>query len=85
MLPLSAFGIQVVSFAPSSSRASRDVARPDAGKAMREFLYEVEWGPLDYLVIDLPPGTGTSRSASPIHPLTGAVIVTTPQDVSIAT
>ena len=55
------------------------------GKGLREFLYEVEWGELDYLVVDLPPGTGDVQlSLAQSVPLTGAVIVTTPQDVSLA-
>jgi ATP-binding protein involved in chromosome partitioning len=58
---------------------------PMLAKGLREFLYEVEWGELDYLVIDLPPGTGDVQlSLAQSMPLTGAVIVTTPQDVSIA-
>jgi ATP-binding protein involved in chromosome partitioning len=86
MLPLSAFGIQVVSFGTILKPGQPVMWRgPMLAKAMREFLYEVEWGPLDYLVIDLPPGTGDIQiSLAQSIPLTGAVIVTTPQDVSIA-
>ena len=58
---------------------------PMAGKALQQFFSDVEWGALDYLLIDLPPGT------SDIHltlvqsvPVTGAVIVTTPQKVALA-
>ena len=53
-------------------------------KAFRQFCYDVEWGECDYLVIDLPPGTGDVQLAMvenlPVH---GAVIVTTPQDVAL--
>jgi ATP-binding protein involved in chromosome partitioning len=86
MLPLSAFGIEVVSFGTILKPGQPVMWRgPMLAKAMREFLYEVEWGPLDYLVIDLPPGTGDIQiSLAQSIPLTGAVIVTTPQDVSIA-
>jgi len=52
--------------------------------AISQFLRDVEWGELDYLIIDLPPGTGDAAlSLSQLIPLTGAVIVTTPQEVSL--
>jgi ATP-binding protein involved in chromosome partitioning len=52
--------------------------------AIQQFLRDVEWGDLDYLVVDLPPGTGDAAlSISQLIPLTGAVIVTTPQEVSL--
>jgi ATP-binding protein involved in chromosome partitioning len=54
-------------------------------KALHDFLYNVDWGELDYLVIDLPPGTGDVQlSLAQTMPMTGAVICTTPQDVSLA-
>ncbi|HAW11068.1 MAG TPA: ATP-binding protein [Chloroflexi bacterium] len=54
-------------------------------RAVQHFLEDVRWGALDYLVIDLPPGTGDVQiSLAQSIPLAGAVIVTTPQDVSIA-
>src|ERR1019366_3369185 len=86
MLPLRAYGIKVVSFGTILKPGQPVMWRgPMLGKALREFLYEVEWGDLDYLVIDLPPGTGDVQiSLAQSIPLTGAVIVTTPQDVSIA-
>ncbi len=53
--------------------------------ALRQFLADVNWGELDYLLIDLPPGTGDAQiSISQLLPLTGAVIVTTPQGVSVS-
>jgi ATP-binding protein involved in chromosome partitioning len=53
-------------------------------KALTQFLREVEWGTLDYLVIDLPPGTGDAQlTLVQSVPLSGAVIVTTPQDVAL--
>ncbi|MGI8872055.1 MAG: Mrp/NBP35 family ATP-binding protein, partial [Candidatus Limnocylindria bacterium] len=53
--------------------------------AIQQFLRDVEWGELDYLIIDLPPGTGDAAlSLSQLIPLSGAVVVTTPQEVSLA-
>jgi ATP-binding protein involved in chromosome partitioning len=53
--------------------------------AIQQFLRDVEWGPLDYLIIDLPPGTGDEplSIAQFIPKATGAIIVTTPQDVAL--
>ncbi|HEU5321020.1 MAG TPA: Mrp/NBP35 family ATP-binding protein, partial [Methylomirabilota bacterium] len=53
--------------------------------AIRQFLGDVRWGKLDYLFVDLPPGTGDVQlTLSQIIPLTGAVLVTTPQDVALS-
>ena len=70
MLPLAAFGIEVISFGTILKPGQPVMWRgPMLAKAMREFLYEVEWGPLDYLVIDLPPGTGdVADQPRPVHP-----------------
>ncbi len=52
--------------------------------ALTQFLHDTDWGDLDYLVIDMPPGTGdVALSLSQLLPLTGAVIVCTPQDVAL--
>jgi len=57
---------------------------PKVAQAVQAFLGQIPWGELDYLVIDLPPGTGDAQlTLSQSAPLTGAVIVTTPQDVSL--
>ncbi|HXG00798.1 MAG TPA: Mrp/NBP35 family ATP-binding protein, partial [Bacteroidota bacterium] len=58
---------------------------PMASGAVKQFLSDVDWGELDYLVFDLPPGTGDIQlTLVQTIPLTGAVIVTTPQDISLA-
>jgi len=52
--------------------------------AITQFLRDTEWGPLDYLIIDMPPGTGDiALTLSQILPLTGSVVVCTPQDVAL--
>jgi ATP-binding protein involved in chromosome partitioning len=56
---------------------------PMLGKTLKQFLEDVHWGELDYLLVDMPPGTGdVTMSLSELIPLSGAVIVTTPQDVA---
>ncbi len=56
---------------------------PMIGKALSQFLGDVAWGDLDYLVVDLPPGTGDApMSLAQLMPLTGVVVVMTPQDVA---
>ena len=57
---------------------------PMVHKAVTQFLTDIAWGALDYLIIDLPPGTGDAQlTLTQTAPLSGAVIVTTPQDVSL--
>ena len=57
---------------------------PMAHKALQQCLFDVEWGELDYLLVDLPPGTGDVHlTLAQSVPLTGAVIVSTPQDVGL--
>ena len=59
---------------------------PMLHQIIRQFLQQVEWGELDYLVVDLPPGTGdVVISLVQTVPLTGAVVVSTPSDVSLKT
>jgi ATP-binding protein involved in chromosome partitioning len=84
--PIKQFGIKLMSMGFLTPPDQAIVWRgPMASQALRQFFGEVEWGDLDYLLIDLPPGT------SDIHmtmvqavPVTGAVIVTTPQKVALA-
>lgn len=84
-LPLERLGIKLMSigFVVPPERAV--IWRgPMVDRALRQFLTELNWGQLDYLVLDLPPGTGDAQLTLSQHaPLTGAVIVTTPQDVSL--
>jgi len=57
---------------------------PMVHKLIEQFLSDVEWGELDYMLVDMPPGTGDAQlSLAQLVPLTGAVIVTTPQNVSV--
>ena len=57
---------------------------PMIHSAVQQFLRDVMWGPLDYLVFDMPPGTGDAQlSLSQVIPLAGVVMVTTPQDVAL--
>jgi ATP-binding protein involved in chromosome partitioning len=86
ILPLEAYGLRVMSLGTILKPDQAVVWRgPMIGGAIRQFLYDVEWGELDYLVIDLPPGTGDAQlTLAQSIPLTGSVIVTTPQDVSVA-
>jgi len=58
---------------------------PDSVTALTQFLFDVEWGKLDVLLLDLPPGTGDVQlTLAQNVELTGAVVVTTPQDVALA-
>lgn len=84
--PIPAFGMKTISIGNIITEDQAVMWRgPMLSSAIRQFLYDVAWGELDYLVVDLPPGTGDAQlSLAQAIPLTGAVIVTTPQDVSIA-
>ena len=56
-----------------------------ASKALNQLLWEADWGALDYMIIDLPPGTGDIHlSLIQSIPLTGAVVISTPQPIAIS-
>lgn len=85
MLPIEAYGIQLMSTGflidPKKAMVMRG---PMLHGAIRQFFTDVEWGDLDYMVVDLPPGTGDAPlSLAQSFPLTGAIIVTQPQDVAV--
>ncbi len=86
MIPLAKSGLEVVSIGTIIDPDKPVIWRgPMLAGALRQFLFEVNGGELDYLVCDLPPGTGDVQlTLAQSIPLTGAVIVTTPQDVSLA-
>jgi len=85
LLPPERYGLKVISVGFLSPGDKPLVWRgPMLHSVIRQFLGQVEWGELDYLVVDLPPGTGdVVISLVQTVPLTGAVIVTTPSDVSL--
>jgi ATP-binding protein involved in chromosome partitioning len=86
IVPIEQYGVKLISIGFLSPKDSAIVWRgPMAGSALKQFISDADWGALDYLLIDLPPGT------SDIHltlvqtvPVTGAVLVTTPQKVALA-
>lgn len=86
IIPLSRFGMPLMSMGFLMGAGDAVIWRgPMLAKALHQFLEQVEWGDLDYLVVDLPPGTGDVQiSLSQMIPLSGAVVVTTPQDVALA-
>lgn len=84
--PLVKFGIKVLSIGFLVDEHQAIVWRgPMVSSALRQFVTDCDWGELDYLIIDLPPGTGDIHlTLVQTIPVTGAVIVTTPQEVAMA-
>src|SRR5438477_5808534 len=83
--PMERYGIKLMSMGfivpPNQAVIWRG---PMVHKAVSQFLTDIDWGQLDYLVIDLPPGTGDAQpTLTQTAPLSGAIIVTTPQEVSL--
>jgi ATP-binding protein involved in chromosome partitioning len=83
--PLEAYGVRIMSMGFLNPGDKPLVWRgPMLNSVMQQFLRNVDWGDLDYLIIDLPPGTGDVQlTLIQTTPLTGAVVVTTPSDVSL--
>jgi ATP-binding protein involved in chromosome partitioning len=86
IVPLEKFGIKLMSIGLLVDEKNAVVWRgPMASSAIRQFVTDVDWGELDYLVIDMPPGTGDIHlTLMQTVPVTGVVIVTTPQNVALA-
>ena len=86
IIPLDRYGIKLLSIGLLVDEKNAVVWRgPMASSAIRQFVTDVNWGELDYLVIDMPPGTGDIHlTIVQTAPVTGAVVVTTPQDVALA-
>jgi ATP-binding protein involved in chromosome partitioning len=84
MVPLESHGIKLMSVGFLVDETQPVIWRgPMVSQLLRQFLYQVQWAPLDYLIIDMPPGTGDiALTLAQSLPLTGALIVTTPQQVA---
>jgi ATP-binding protein involved in chromosome partitioning len=85
ILPLRALGIDLISLGFMLPPNAPVIWRgPMVHGLLKQFLNDVEWGELDYLILDLPPGTGDAQlTLVQEAPITGAVIVTTPQDIAL--
>jgi len=83
--PLHAYGLRVLSFGMIAGSETALIWRgPMVSKAIGQLFGDVDWGELDYLVVDLPPGTGdASLTVAQAVPLTGVVVVCTPQHVAL--
>ena len=86
LVPLEAHGVKVMSIGFLVDPMQAVIWRgPMVSGAVKQFMSDVEWGELDYLIFDLPPGTGDIHlTLVQSIPLSGAVVVTTPQDISLA-
>ena len=86
LLPLEAYGVRLMSMAVLQPGDKPMIVRgPILHGLVKQFLSDVKWGELDYLIVDMPPGTGDVQlSLAQLVPVQGAVLVTTPQDVAVA-
>lgn len=86
MLPVESYGVKILSIGFFSPPGQAIIWRgPMAAKALNQMIFDAEWGELDYLFIDLPPGTGDIHmSLAGAVPVTGAIMVTTPQQVALS-
>ncbi len=85
IIPVEAYGIKLISMGFFIDADSPVIWRgPMLAKLLTQFIYDVQWGELDYLVMDMPPGTGDIQlTTAQSLPLTGTVVVSTPQDVAL--
>lgn len=86
LIPIERYGVKVISMGLLQPPGSAVIWRgPMVAKAVNQFLRDVDWGDIDYLVVDLPPGTGDAQlTLAQAIPLSGAVVVMTPQDLAAA-
>lgn len=86
LLPIERYGVKIMSMGFLQPGGSAVIWRgPMVAKAVQQFLRDVKWGELDYLVVDLPPGTGDAQlTLAQAIPLSGVVVVMTPQDLAAA-
>jgi ATP-binding protein involved in chromosome partitioning len=86
MVPFERYGVEVISMGFFMPDGEAVVWRgPMLHKAIQQLFTDVRWSPLDYLIVDLPPGTGDAQiSLAQSVPLTGGIIVTGPQAVAVA-
>jgi ATP-binding protein involved in chromosome partitioning len=86
MIPMEAYGFKIMSTGFLTTPDKPMILRgPMLHSAIRQLFTDVEWGQLDYMIVDLPPGTGDAPlSLAQSFPLTGAIIVTQPQEVAVS-
>ncbi len=86
MKPIESYGVKILSIGFFTSPDQAVVWRgPMAAKALNQMIFDADWGELDFLLLDLPPGTGDIHlSIMQSLPITGAVVVSTPQQVALA-
>lgn len=85
MIPIEAHGIKFMSFGVFIEEKDPVIWRgPMLGGVLNQFMFDVDWGELDFLLVDMPPGTGDIQlSLSQMIELTGAIIISTPQDIAM--
>ncbi|MGC1516479.1 MAG: Mrp/NBP35 family ATP-binding protein [Maribacter sp.] len=86
MKPVESYGVKLLSIGFFTQRDQAVIWRgPMASKALNQMIFDAHWGELDFMLIDLPPGTGDIHlSIMQALPITGAVVVSTPQEVALA-
>jgi len=86
MKPIESYGVKILSIGFFTSPSQAIIWRgPMAGKALNQMIFDAEWGGMDFLLVDLPPGTGDIHlSIMQSLPITGAVVVSTPQVVALS-